>query len=742
MGAERGTDFLQVLSSRPDAVSDGDALVELRAPPDSPWSAALDGREVTVLFRQSELGGRVALLTGLRLGKNSLEIRESGGLLAKIDLINHPLSGPIFSGPHQQPFVCQTASNGLGPPLDAQCFAKTAVQYYYKPTHPTRVDGSKSWVKALEVFAGSPVDIPVGFRSYDPQSPATDVANTVLSDGRIVPYIVRREIGVINRAVYDIRFLHEPGQPLPSPWSREISNWNGRLVYELSGGCGTTYRQGTLLGPASHEAILAHGYAVATSTLNIFANNCNDVLSAETLSMVKEHFIKEHGVPVHTIGWGDSGGAMQQYLIAQNYPGLLDGIIPYISFPDVATYVSITSDCALLVHAFDKAKHPWTEKQKSAVTGYATWRVCSGPPDLFAQSPRHCDAAIAPADVYDPKTNPGGVRCDIYDNEINVFGRDTKTSFAMRPLDNVGVQYGLTAFNIGELDAEQFVELNELIGGFDSDGNIVARRTEASHDVVQRAYRSGVVLTGGGGLAETPIIDWRWYSDELGDNHDRFRSLVTRARLIAANGTAANQVILTDPPANTSIMMLTRISDPSLQSSFARRELDLVRDMDHWLDNIASDKGPDSLPAKVIRDKPAELVDACWTIEGERIVETSIEGGSGRCSQIYPPHADPRVAAGGPATDDILKCSLKPIRAEDYARPLSAEQLWRLRAVFPTGVCDYTRPGVGQEITKQTWQSYADPYIQERLARGGDTTHTSSSTQGFSDSLRNGKEQK
>ena len=50
--------------------------------------------------------------------------------------------------------------------------------------------------------------------------------------------------------------------------------------------------------------------------------------SAETMAMVKEHFIKSLRRSVHTIGWGSSGGSMQQHLMTQNYPGLLDGIIP------------------------------------------------------------------------------------------------------------------------------------------------------------------------------------------------------------------------------------------------------------------------------------------------------------------------------------------------------------------------------------------------------------------------------
>src|SRR5690242_10058402 len=83
--------------------------------------------------------------------------------------------------------------------------------------------------------------------------------------------------------------------------------------------------------------LLTQGYAVATSTLNVFINNCNDRLSAETLSMVKEQFIKQYGVPAHTIGLGGSGGSVQQYLIAQNYPGLLDGIVSTEPVPDIIT---------------------------------------------------------------------------------------------------------------------------------------------------------------------------------------------------------------------------------------------------------------------------------------------------------------------------------------------------------------------------------------------------------------------
>ena len=48
-------------------------------------------------------------------------------------------------------------------------------------------------------------------------------------------------------------------------------------------------------------------------------------------------------------------------------------------------------------------------------------------------------------------------------------------------------------------------------------------------------------------------------------------------------------------------------------------------------------------------------------------------------------------------TDDIFKCQLKPIDAADYKTAPNADQMAQLKAVFPDGVCDYSKPGVGQD---------------------------------------------
>ena len=76
---------------------------------------------------------------------------------------------------------------------------------------------------------------------------------------------------------------------------------------------------------------------------------------------------------------------------------------------------------------------------------------------------------------------------------------------------------------------------------------------------------------------------------------------------------------------------------------------------------------------------------------------------------MYPVHANPRLAVGEPVTNDYLKCRLAPLRRSDYSPPVTDAQLAQLRAIFPTGVCDYGRPPAGQVSLKSTWLSYPSP---------------------------------
>ena len=122
-----------------------------------------------------------------------------------------------------------------------------------------------------------------------------------------------------------------------------------------------------------------------------------------------------------------------------------------------------------------------------------------------------------------------------------------------------------------------------------------------------------------------------------------------------------------------------------------------------------------SVGAKLLRNKPAELVDACWTEAGEKIVEPITANKNAACNKLYPFHDDPRVAAGAPVVDEPLKCTLKPVNVGDY-KGFSREQLKQLRAVFPEGVCDYSKPSIGK-VPVRTWLTWSKSEGQTLAAR-------------------------
>src|SRR5262249_28532753 len=121
---------LRILSGKPEMVSGGSALVELRGASLDHVRVMLNGQDVTTSFRPGRTAGTlVGNVDGLKPGAN---IIEAGA--AKLRLVNHPIGGPVFSGPHQQPFICQTELSGLGKAVDDDCNAPTHVQYFYKST--------------------------------------------------------------------------------------------------------------------------------------------------------------------------------------------------------------------------------------------------------------------------------------------------------------------------------------------------------------------------------------------------------------------------------------------------------------------------------------------------------------------------------------------------------------------------------------------------------------------------------
>ena len=491
------------------------------------------------------------------------------------------------------------------------------------------------------------------------------------------------------------------------------AGWNGKLIYTFGGGCMPGwYHQATSTGGVENDVMLSRGYAVASSTLNVAGNNCNEVLSAETFMMVKERFIEAYGMPRFTIGWGASGGSYQQHVIGDAYPGLLDGLIVGSSFPDMTQALTTTvSDSRLLANYFlGKAGVPFTEEQQQAVTGYVSVaHMMDGYNARAARiNPTESCPEVLPVELrYHPDTNRGGARCTIYDHTVNVYGRDSGTGFARRPLDNVGIQYGLEALNAGVITKAQFFDLNEKIGGFDADANMVAERTVADREVVAIAYRTGRLANFGGGLSETPIIDYRAYADEnpAGDPHLRYHSFSTRARLLKANGHIDNHVMLVED---------NRWGGLSTDSPVLREALS---QMDRWLTGIVEDESGDPAIEKLRRARPTGLTDACWTREAEpkKIIETQVYH-YGKCEALYPSASFPRGVAGAPIAADVIKCQLRPLDKSDYLVPFSEDEWARLREVFPGGVCDWSKAGVEQQPV-ETWMKFSAPRRAEAANR-------------------------
>jgi hypothetical protein len=110
--------------------------------------------------------------------------------------------------------------------------------------------------------------------------------------------------------------------------------------------------------------------------------------------------------------------------------------------------------------------------------------------------------------------------------------------------------------------------------------------------------------------------------------------------------------------------------------------------------------------AKVVSNKPTDLAtDLCLMADGTRIEEESNIANSGPCGSKLPYFEDTRMAAGAPLTEDVVKCELRPFRTDDYPN-MSPALVARLKAVFSTGVCDYSKPSVGHRSLKGTWLTY------------------------------------
>jgi hypothetical protein len=285
------------------------------------------------------------------------------------------------------------------------------------------------------------------------------------------------------------------------------------------------------------------------------------------------------------------------------------------------------------------------------------------------------------------------------------------------------VQYGLGALNAGTISVAEFLDLNRRIGGFDIDGRAVAERMSMDPEVEAISYRLGGVI-GRGALAETPVMDLAPYIDliPVANIHEAVRPFTIRARLRNRTGQDATQSIwrglLTQP--------------------------DAYPVMEQWLAALAATRGADRV-GRVIASKPAAAADRCviGTTGGAidfpaavagplglylpilpgvplpnlvvplRIdVAEDFDARTGPCMTLLPVTRTPRMVAGMPLSDDVIRCQRKPVDPGDYRVPVSAAALAAIREIFPQGVCDWTKPAAHDVERSLLWPSIGGEVLE------------------------------
>ena len=212
---------LRAVSTKPWLVTGGDLLVEViidESLSRAQLSMSLDGSDISDQFRETAATTLQALMTDIPEGDSTLLVEHRGAQLSEsLNLTNYPSIGPIISGPHEQPYFCQTeqfvtvAGDTLGSALDSNCSIPTRVDYVY-------------WSILDEVFKPLPLDAET--------LPPEDMGLITIMGQVIEPYIVRVETGTVNRAVYEIAMLHNPlnGSRFLNPWNLKklLKNKNKR----------------------------------------------------------------------------------------------------------------------------------------------------------------------------------------------------------------------------------------------------------------------------------------------------------------------------------------------------------------------------------------------------------------------------------------------------------------------------------------------------------------------------------
>ena len=344
-----------------------------------------------------------------------------------------------------------------------------------------------------------------------------------------VDYIVRVERGTMNRGIFDLAVLFDPTRP----WSGDraagaVERQDLLSVRRLDRPAAPAVAAATL--EWTNEMALSRGYLVAQNSMTDSATNSNRVMMAETVMMMKEHVGDRYGPVKFTMGTGCSGGSINSNMNASIAPGQLDGIVISCAYPDSETTAIEVSDCVVLAEAYQKPA--WTalmagqtpgadqRARRRRSTATRTRAAATAGTTAFGNNGKagihvplgvlnHATGAITP--LGGPTNNcqlppSAGLRSgDQSDRRavcgVGLGGVDLRQdcpdgSRARDTRDNTGIQYGLKALMAEAISAEEFVTLNEVVGGVEprrpASGGALGRRSEA----LEIAYRAGIVMSG------------------------------------------------------------------------------------------------------------------------------------------------------------------------------------------------------------------------------------------------------
>ncbi|MGH1371605.1 MAG: DUF6351 family protein [Cellvibrionaceae bacterium] len=652
-----------------------------------------------------------------------------------ITLGEHGPKEPLFAGPLTYPLWCGRNrvtdeqpmidnQDGYGVPIFAEdedgeltdrvlgyskdCMHLTRARYYYLNSADQR------------------------FYPLDELSKNAHQIDTLERDGRLLDFVVRVETGTINRHFYAMAVLRGVDETLSSPRG---DYWNKKLIYQFRGGVGIGKRQGSIK-PSDilkrRKDQLRDGFAVVYSSANQTSNHYNMWLAEDTALRVKKQFAGLYGDPIYTVGVGGSGGAIQQFLLAQNNPEILDGLIPLYSYPDMISQTIYVLDCEPLEYYFDvldQANPRWSSwRQRVAVEGLNASEEITNPFTLMSkaaalltgdlhrsnfdvngasecvQSWRGLTPLIHnPTFVHFAKNFSESVRKQVHwthwEDLAQFYGRD-ENGYAQSTWDNVGVQYGLEAFVTRKITAEEFLRINRSVGGwvkpaameseklwflqgdlFPVDLSVWSHQNlslPGSAEFPARRTEGSVEAIEAAyrsghvflGHLTLPILDVRHYLEDELDMHHSSASFMTRSRMLNAQGKADNHVV----------WVSHKDHNPVVRAFQA---------MDQWL-----------MAQKTGADKPPAIEDACFDSQGDRIASGRDvwdgqwnDRADGLCMARYPSYKTSREIAGAPIAGDVFKCQRQSVTSAIRSGVYGNLDVWplleALEATFPDGVCDY-----------------------------------------------------